>query len=386
MGAEPVAAPDALGRVLATDIAAPTDLPPFTRSAVDGWAVRAADTTGAAADAPVRLRVIGEVRMGESAALAVSPGCAVRIPTGGTMPEGADAVAMQEHVAVDAGSVIVRRSYRTGDNIVPRGLDMRAGEVVLARGRRLRPADLGVLAGLGATHVQVAVAPRVAILATGDEVVLPGATAGPGQVRDMNSASLAGAVREAGGVPAQRGIVPDDLTAVTTSLRDALRGHEMVLVSGGSSVGERDVVVDAIGALDPPGVIVHGIAVRPGKPTILAAAGPVPVIGLPGNPVSALVIFHLFARPVLDALLGLDASTQPWRRVRARLAGTLPGAGEREDHRRVRLEARSDGWWAVPLPAGSQVLTSLVRADGIVVVPPRGALGEGEEVEVRLLG
>jgi molybdopterin molybdotransferase len=380
-----VAVEDAFGRVLAGDVTATTDLPPFARSAVDGWAVRAADTITAAADAPVRLRAAGEVRMGEAAALAVPPGSAVRIPTGGMMPEGADAVVMQEHVAVDAGSISLRRSCRVGDNVVPRGADVRAGEVVLSRGRRLRPPDLGVLAGMGLTHTQVAVAPRVAILATGNEVVPAGTVVGPGQVRDMNSASLAGAVREAGGVPALLGIVPDDLAALMAELRHTVQEHEMVLVSGGSSVGERDVVADAIRTLDPPGVIVHGIAVRPGKPTILAAAGHVPVIGLPGNPVSALVIFHLFARPVLQAMLDLDPSTQPWRRVRARLAGPLPGAGEREDYRRVRLEARSDGWWAVALQAGSQVLTSLVRADGIVVVPPHSVFAEGEEVEVQLL-
>ncbi|MDR7418524.1 MAG: molybdopterin molybdotransferase MoeA [Armatimonadota bacterium] len=384
-GTEPVALEEALGRVLAVDVAAAVDLPPFERSAVDGWAVRAADVAAASERAPARLRRAGEVQMGAAAEVAVEPGSSVRIPTGGMLPGGADAVVMQEYVTVDDTTIVVRRAARPGDNVVARGIDVRAGDVVLARGRRLRPADLGVLAGQGWTQVPVSVRPRVAIAATGDEVVAPSSALAPGQVRDMNSAALAGAVRDAGGDPVLLGIVRDDQRAVEAALRRACAVHDVVLVSGGSSVGERDVVSEAIAALGPPGIIVHGIAVRPGKPTVLAAAGRVPVIGLPGNPVSALVIFDLFVRPVLDAMLGLDPSSQPWRQVRARLTAPLPGAGAREDHRRVRLEARSDGVWAVPLPAGSQVLTSLVRADGIVTVPVGANFTEGDEVEVRLL-
>ncbi len=376
----------AFGRVLATNITSTTDLPPFDRSAVDGWAVRAADMSAAASDRPVRLRRLGEVRMGAAAGLVVTPGGAVRIPTGGMLPEGADAVVMQEDVDADGTAILARRPVRAGDNIVGHGVDVRAGEVILGRGRRLRAADLGILAGVGVTDVEVFLPPRVAIVATGDEVVTAGEPLEAGRVRDMNSPALAGAVLASGGLPTLCGIVRDERPAVDEALHRALTGHEMVLVSGGSSVGERDVVADAIGALGPPGVIVHGIAVRPGKPTVLAAAGATPVIGLPGNPVSALVIFDLFARPVLEQMMGIDPASRPWGMVRARLAAALPAAGAREDHRRVRLDSRRDGLWASPLPAGSQVLTSLVRADGIVVVPPSSAgFAEGAEVEVRLL-
>ncbi|MBI3998531.1 MAG: molybdopterin molybdotransferase MoeA [Armatimonadetes bacterium] len=385
-GRETVPVHTALGRVLAADVTSPADLPPFDRSAVDGWAVRAADVASAESDHPVRLRHAGEVRMGEAAALTVSPGDAVRIPTGGVLPDGADAIVMQEHVEAHLPVILVRRAVPSGDNVVRRGIDLRAGEVVFRRGRRLRPADLGMLAGLGLAEVEVTLPPRVAILATGDEVVEPGRPLAPGRVRDMNSPALAGAVQAAGGVAVLCGIVPDERGAVEEALRRAVASHEMVLVSGGSSVGDRDVASDAIAALGPPGIIVHGIAVRPGKPTVLAASGEVPVIGLPGNPVSALVIFDLFARPVLEGLLGVDPASRPWDLVRARLVAALPAAGAREDHRRVRLEARPDGLWAAPLPAGSQVLTSLVHADGIVVVPASSAgYAEGEEVEVRLL-
>jgi molybdopterin molybdotransferase len=384
-GTEAIPIIDALGRVLVTDLVADVDQPPFERSAVDGWAVRASDTADADARAPARLRPAGEVRMGAAAVATVSPGTAVRIPTGGMLPQGADAVVMQEDVEVAGGSIAVRRAARVGDNVVARGIDVRAGETILRRGRRLRPADLGVIAGQGLERVEVALPPRVALLATGDEVVPAGAPLAPGQVRDMNSAALAGAVRAAGGVPVPLGIARDERAAVDLVLRDALAGSDMVLVFGGSSVGERDIVAEAIEALGPPGIVVHGIAVKPGKPTVLALAGETPVIGLPGNPVSALVIFDLFVRPVLDRLLGADPETEPWRGLRARVAARLIGAKGREDYRRVRLEVRAGQVWAVPLPAGSQVLTSLVRADGIVTVAPGSEVAEGDEVEVRLL-
>jgi molybdopterin molybdotransferase len=384
-GTETVPVGAALDRVLAADLVAGTDAPPFERSAVDGWAVRAQDVATASPEVPVRLGPSGEIRMGAEAGATVSAGSAVRIPTGGMLPQGADAIVMQEHAGLDGGSLLVRRAVRAGENVIDRGVDVRAGDIVLRRGRRLRPADLGVLAGQGLAEIAVTLAPRVAILATGDEVVPPSAPLGPGQVRDMNSVALAGAVQRAGGRPTMLGILRDEHAAVETVLRRAVANHDVVLVSGGSSVGERDVASDAIAALGPPGIIVHGIAVRPGKPTVLAAAGSVPVIGLPGNPVSALVIFELFAVPVIHGLLALDLAAEPWRRVRARLAAPLRGAGGREDHRRVRLEECPDGWRAVPLAAGSQVMTSLVQADGIVTVPPGHGFQQGDEVEVRLL-
>lgn len=385
-GQETVPLLAALGRALAADVVSAIDLPPFDRSTVDGWAVRAPETSAATSGHPARLRHAGEVRMGAAAALILGPGGVVRIPTGGMLPEGADAVVMQEDVDTQGDVILVRRAVRAGENIVAHGADVQAGEAILRRGRRLRAADLGILAGVGLDRVDVFLPPRVAILATGDEVIPAGAPLAAGRVRDMNSPALAGAVLAAGGIPTLCGIVGDERSAVDEALRRALIDHDMVLVSGGSSVGERDVAAAAIGALGPPGVIVHGIAVRPGKPTVLAAAGAVPVIGLPGNPVSALVIFDLFARPALDEMLGGNPASRPWALVRARLAEALPAAGAREDHRRVRLESRPDGLWARPLPAGSQILTSLARADGIVVVPASSAgFTEGEDVEVRLI-
>ncbi|MCL6554137.1 MAG: molybdopterin molybdotransferase MoeA, partial [Firmicutes bacterium] len=224
-GTETIPIVEALGRVLAEDVVAAIDLPPFDRSAVDGWAVRAADTTTAAPDLPVRLRIAGEVGMGAVPAVDLAAGTAVRVATGGMLPTGADAVVMQEDVSEEDGHIAVRGAARAGGNVIPRGLDVRAGEVVLARGRRLRPADLGLLAGEGLTDVAVYLPPRVAILATGDEVVPPDVPLGPGQVHDMNSAALAGAVRAAGGLPTVLGIVPDERGAVEDALRRALAGH-----------------------------------------------------------------------------------------------------------------------------------------------------------------
>ncbi len=386
--AEAVPLEGALGRVLAEDLVASMDLPPFDRSAVDGWAVRSGDLGEASEQSPVELQVAGESLMGEVPSVHVGPRSAAKIATGAMLPLGADAVVMQEEVDSGGDRILVPCPVRSGEHVVRRGLDVQAGDVILGRGRRLRAADLGILAGQGAAEVKVIVPPSVAILASGDELVDPGRTlVEAGQLRDMNSAALAGAVAEAGGMPALRGIVRDDLPSVEEALRKAVDSHDMVLVSGGSSVGEKDVVATAIAALGPPGIVVHGIAVRPGKPTVLAAAGSVPVVGLPGNPVSALVIFELFARPAIEAMLGLDPESLPWRMVRARSAEPIGSVRVREDHRRVRIELRADGLWAVPLPEGSQLLTSLALAHGIVVVPPGGeGIAEGEEITVRLIG
>ncbi len=323
--------------------------------------------------------------MGDATALQVRAGETVRVPTGGMLPAGADAVVMQERTHLLGETVEVHRPVRPGENMISRGEDVRAGDAVLRAGRRLRPQDLGILAGLGHARVTVRLRPTVAIISSGDEIVPPDHPAGPGQIRDMNTFTLSGLVRRAGGIPVPLPILPDDLLAVQAALRRAVEAHDVVLVSGGSSVGERDVVVDAIPALGPPGVIVHGVAIRPGKPTVLAAAGSRPVIGLPGNPVSAMVIFDVFVRPVLAALLGITKERHPGARVRARAGRAITAPAEREDHVRVALEARGGELWAQPLPAKSGLLTSMVRADGIVVVPPGGRIAEGETVEVDLL-
>jgi len=385
LGAERVTLLQAYGRVLAEEVRAATDLPAFDRSTVDGYAVRAADTAEASRGAPVPLLVAGEVSMGRPASVQIGRGQAARIPTGGAIPAGADAVVMQEHAVRRDGLVYVERPVVPGENLVRRGEDVRAGEVVLPRGRRLRPQDVGLLAGLGRAEVEVFLRPRVAVVVTGDELLPPGEAAGGGQVYDVNTYTLVGLIEAAGGLPVPCGIVGDNLQLVIERARSAHRSADAVILAGGSSVGERDVVADAIAALGDPGIIVHGIAIRPGKPTVLAVANGKPVFGLPGNVVSAMVIFDQFVRPVVEALAGGEVRPAVGRFVRARLSGTLYAA-EREDHVRVALEVREGTLWATPLPGGSAILTSMVRADGFVIVPMGATLTAGDEVEVRLLG
>jgi molybdopterin molybdotransferase len=268
--------------------------------------------------------------------------------------------------------------------VTRRGEDLRAGDLVLRPGRRLHPAAVGLLAGLNHADVMVYTRPRVGLIMTGDELVSPGQASRPGQVYDMNTYALSGFIEDDGGLPVPYGIVGDSLQRVIDRAQGALRDADAVIISGGSSVGERDVVADAIAALGAPGIIVHGIAIKPGKPTILAVAGGKPVFGLPGNVVSALVIYKEFVRPVIEALAGLtEPPTRPT--VRARMAKTIT-ARDREDHVRVALAHRDGALWAAPVPGGSAIMTSMVRADGMVVVPAHGAIAEGSEVEVELLG
>jgi molybdopterin molybdotransferase len=385
LGTEKISLEDALDRVLAVDLVAAEDLPPFHRSTVDGYAVRAADVSAAVEDAPVPLRILGEVRMGEPTGLRLHPGEGARIPTGGMLPAGADAVVMQEQTRRAGDTVEVQRAVRPGENVIAAGEDVPAGAVVLRAGRRLRPQDLGILAGLGHPRVRVRLRPLVAILSSGDEIIPPDRPAGLGQVRDMNAYVLSGLVQRDGGIPVRFPPLPDDLPTVSAALRRAVEAHDAVLISGGSSVGEQDVVVDAIQALGPPGIVIHGVAIRPGKPTVLAAAGGRPVIGLPGNPVSAMIIFEVFVRPILAALLGIAAPDERGLAVRARAAHPFAAPPEREDHVRVSLEERAGEMWASPLPAKSGLLSSMVRADGIVVVPAGTQVAEGEIVPVRLL-
>lgn len=385
LGMERVLLLQALHRVLAQDVRASADLPAFDRATVDGYAVRSAETAQASSGAPVTLRIVGEVRMGEPVGFVTETGQAARIPTGGQLPEGTDGVVMQEHTVRADGAVSIERPVKPGDNVVRRGADVKAGEVILRPGRRLRPQDLGLLAGLDVSEVLVYRQPQVAVMIIGDELVPPGQPLHGSQIHDMNSYTLSGLIAEAGAVPRSYGIMRDSLAPLVERAIHAHRQCDAVILAGGSSVGEKDIVADAIAALGEPGVVAHGIAIRPGKPTILAVAGGKPVFGLPGNVVSAMVIFDQFVRPVVQAMVGWRENPQPGGSVRARLTRAV-ASGDREDHIRVSLVTRAGSLWAAPLPGGSAIITSMVRADGIVVVPSHAALDEGAEVEVKLLG
>lgn len=384
LGTEGVRLFDVLHRVLAEEVRAEADLPGFPRSTVDGYAVRAADTEGASSGTPVSLTVAGEVLMGEAVAFSVGAGQSARIPTGGALPSGADAVVMQEYTVRQNNAVAVERPVRPGENVVPRAADVRAGDVILRPGRRLRPQDLGLLAGLNRAEVTAYRRPHVGVIVTGDELVAPGQLLQGSQIHDMNSYTLSALIEESGGIAQPHGIVKDNLAVLVDRAKKAHAASDALILSGGSSVGEKDVVADTIAALGAPGIVVHGISIRPGKPTILAVASGKAVFGLPGNVVSAMVIFDEFVRPVIQRLAGLGEEPQFGGTVRAKLAARVT-AREREDHIRVAISDRGGALWATPLPAGSAIITSMVRAHGIIVVPADTTLDEGADVEVKLL-
>lgn len=381
---ERISTADALDRVLAESLSSPQDLPEFARSTVDGYAVIAGDTYGASSSLPAFLDVIGEAAMGQATSLVLSTGDAVLVHTGGMVPEGADAVVMVENTQrVDAASIEVLRPVAEGENVIQIGEDVRKGDTVLTKGRQLRPQDIGGLTALGITEITVAVPPRVGILSSGDEVVPPDQETQPGQVRDINSYTLAALVTRAGGIPVNYGIIADDRQSLGTAVACAHAETDIVVLSAGSSVSYRDLSVDIIDELGEPGVLAHGLSVRPGKPTIVAVCDDVPVFGLPGNPVSAMVIFDLVVTPTIRALLGATAS--PKHEVQAKLARNVASISGREDYVQVRLERRDDGLWAVPVFGKSNLIYTLVNADGAIQIPlDSNGIRQGEMVIVRM--
>src|SRR3954451_1009033 len=379
---ETVALEEAHGRVPAEPVTAPDDLPGFARSTVDGYAVRAADTYGASEGLPSYLDVAGAVAMGRAPEVDVAPGVAVAIPTGAVLPLGADAVVMVEHTQeAMAGTIEVVRPAAPGDGMVRADEDARAGAELVPAGRPLRAQDLGLLAAAGVTSVLARARPRVAIVSTGDEVVPPATPAlEMGQVRDASAVARAAVARGGGGEPDLRGIVPDDREALREALRAAVASADVVVVSAGSSVGARDETAAVVATLGEPGIWTHGIALRPGKPTLLADAGGVPVVGLPGNPRSALVVFRLVGMPVVR-LVGGMTDPPPEPSVRARLERDIPSAAGRLDVVQVAVR---DGV-ATPLFGASALLSVLTAADGYVVVPDEATgLPAGAEVDVTL--
>ncbi|GAA2551490.1 molybdenum cofactor synthesis domain-containing protein [Pseudonocardia hydrocarbonoxydans] len=378
--AETVPLADALHRVPVAPVRAPAALPGFARSTVDGFAVRAADTYGASEGLPSYLDLAGAVLMGAAPGVEVGPGRCVAMPTGGVLPDGADAVVMVEFTAETMpGTIEVTRPVAPGAGLVRADEDVAAGADLVPAGRPLRAPDLGLLAAAGVVDLAVHARPRVVIISTGDEVVAPStATLRPGQVRDATASALAGLVRDAGGEPVYAGIVPDDPGALEAVLREVLPGADLVVVSAGSSVGARDETAGAVAALGE--IWCHGLAVKPGKPTLLAECAGVPVVGLPGNPLSALVVFRLVGVPLVGRLAGADAPP-PEPTVRARLARDVPSAAGRLDVVQVTVR---DGV-AEPVFGPSALLSVLTRADGCVVVgEPATGLDAGAEVEVTL--
>ncbi len=390
LSAESINVEESLGRVTAVSIHAPHPLPTFRRSTMDGYAVKAASTYGASGSLPAFLHVVGEVPMGRAADLAISTGEAAIVHTGGMIPQTADAVVQVEHTQVIGEQVAndfeieVMKAVAVGQNLLQVGEDVAETAVILPAGHLLRPQDIGGLLAMGIMEISVTRRPRITILATGDEVVPPNEQAGAGQIRDINSYTVAGLVRQAGGVPNVGGIVPDHFEALQEAAKTAIADADMLVMSAGSSVSVRDMTVEVIDQLGEPGVLLHGVATRPGKPTIVGAIDGKPVIGLPGNPVSAMVQFDMFGVPAIYRLQGVQEMPRRGR-VWAQLSNNIASESGREDYIPAKLSDGEKGLAATAVFGKSNLIYTLVNADGLIKVPLNtGGLLAGEWVEVRL--
>lgn len=398
VSSEQVLLSDASGRILSAPIVAPMDVPAFDRSQVDGLAVRAIDTFGASEPVPAILHWAGEIAMGQPATQALQAGECMGIATGGMLPPGADAVVMIEDVEqIGADTRLVTRSVSPGSHVTLRGDDTRAGQAILPAGRCLHASEIGALAALGLGTADVLPQVKVGILSTGDELVPAGTIHDPGQapqgtVFDSNGPMLIAAVHETLCQPVSFGIIRDQLDELTTTLKSALQQTDLVLISGGSSAGVRDYVEQAITAAGQPGVILHGLAVKPGKPTLAGLCDGKLVIGLPGHPVAAWFIFEQLVKPLLAALSGRVPVERP--KVSARTTCRIPSNHGREEFILVRLSkasAKQDPggetrWLAEPLPTRSGLVTLLSASDGYLVIDrDKEGLEAGSTVDVTLL-
>ncbi|MGO8922031.1 MAG: molybdopterin biosynthesis protein [Xanthobacteraceae bacterium] len=379
----------ALSRVIAADVIAPIDTPPFDRANVDGFALRAADTLSAGPGTPKRLTLNREViACGVAPALEVASGTATAIATGGVIPRGADAVVMTEHTELieDAAPAIdVHRAVTSGQFISYAGSDIARGETLVRRGIRIGSREIGMLAACGMTSVEVVRRPRVAVLSTGDELVQPGQPLRPGGVYDSNGAIIAAAVAEAGGEAVPFGAVADDQTALERAMRAALASCDMVVLSGGTSKGAGDLSHQVVSRLGSPGILVHGVALKPGKPLCLAMIGKTPLIVLPGFPTSAIFTFHAFVAPLIRARAGLPVEAA--HAVAARVPVRIPSELGREEFVLVSLVGADDGLIAFPTGKGSGAVTAFSQADGFFAIDAlASALDADSQVEVTLIG
>lgn len=384
VGTETVQLADMCGRVAAEDLRADQDLPDFPRSVVDGFAVRGASTFGASEANPAYLTIGGKVAMGSVPEFSIGPGEVAKIPTGGMLPAGADSVVMVEHSsALDDSTIEIYRSVAPGQNCIGIGEDYQKGAVLVSQGQIIRPQHAGVLAAFGQSRISVYRKPRVGIISTGDEIVAVTDTPAPGQIRDINTHTIAGMVSDAGGIPVGYGIVADNFDTLFTHCQRALSECDTVLISGGSSVGTRDFTVEVIGAFDNALILVHGISISPGKPTILAAIEKSAFWGLPGHVVSAMIVFDRIVKPFLKRLGGVRSPSGSEIRIPALLRRNVPSAQGRMDYVRVRLVTENDTLWAEPLLGKSALIHTIAQADGLIEIDKNTeGLDEGDTVKV----
>ena len=364
-----IATADALDRVLAADLRSPEAVPAFRKSAVDGYALRASDTFGASQSLPAFLRLRGELRMGESPSVDIGPGDALLIHTGGMLPASADAVLMVERTQiVNEAEIEALGAVAPGENVIQAGEDIEAGDLVLPRGHRLRTQDIGGALAVGIHELAVLSPPRIGILSCGDELKPPEAALSPGQARDINAYTLSALAEKHGGLPLRLGIASDALDEYRRRAEAGYAACDILLLSAGSSVSARDYTRDVINGLGEPGALQHGLATKPGKPTIIALCGNKPVIGLPGNPVSALLVARQLLPPLIARYLGL--ALQPPDRLRARLSQRVASVAGREDWLPVKLSQSAESLpLAQPIFGKSNLIFTLVSADALLNVP-----------------
>ena len=394
--AETVPLARATGRMLARDLLAAHDWPLLDRSCMDGFAINARDVFGASESNPGYLECTATLPIDVLPETSIAPGECARIATGGVLPEGADSVVMVEHTQAmnetgeeGAQTIEVRKSVAPGENVMQRGEDARAGQTALSAGTTMRPQEIGLAAALGFEEISLTRQPRVGILSTGDELIEIGQTPRPGQVRDVNSLTIAALVTQAGGIPTCYGIVKDDLDSLNAALALAITENDLVLLSGGSSIGVRDLTVQTIEAMADAKILAHGVALSPGKPTILGSVGTKPVLGLPGQVTSALVVMHVLILPLLRHLQGdaraFAATRRPIRQ--AVLARNVPSKPGREDYVRIRLEEREGGMpLAHPVLGKSGLLRTMVKAHGLAAIPADSeGVYEGQLVDIWII-
>ena len=388
LGEEVVPLEKALGRVLSRDMASPEDLPAFSKSAMDGYAVRAKDTFGASESLPALFEITGEVQMGQTPKMVVGEGQAVRIPTGGMLPQGADGVVMVEYChMLDERTLEANRAISPLENVIQPGDDFKLGASVFRRGHRFRPQDLGVMAGLGQAEVYVHKRPRVAIISTGDEIIPIDRRPQSGQVRDINRYTLSAFCQRFGAESVYTGLCSDDFESLKEMIEASLHRADTVWVSGGSSVGTRDLTLKVFEKLQNFELLVHGISISPGKPSIIGRSLSRPIIGLPGHVASALVVAEIFLTRLLSRLSGqFDSIRVSQSKVKAEVTQNIESASGREDYIRVRLFHDGKDLFAEPVFGKSGLISTLAEADGLIKIDINTeGLYQGQKVTVVFL-
>ncbi len=374
---------DALGRISGNNVVSPCDVPNFDRSTMDGYSVIAEDTFGATETAPVLLKVKGEVVMGHETKAKIQKGEALEIPTGGMLPEGADAVVMVEYTKKREGDILVKKPVAPMENVAKRASDIKKSDILLEIGKRIRAQDIGVLSASGITEIEVYEKPLISIISTGDELVSPEREPKLGEIRGINTFTLNVLTERYGGEPVDLGIVKDSMSELRKQIKDGLSRSDIVVISGGSSVGTKDITLDCISSFDKSEILANGLALKPGKPTILAVIADKPVIGLPGHPVSCMVIFYLIVRLLILRMLSYKEDFEDKASIKSRITQRIPSVSGREEYIRVKLREKNGELWAEPVPGGSSVISSLSKSDGLVRIDLESeGIEKGEKVEV----